>query len=91
MSQDSSNEPDQLFVALVAGLQMSAWVHLGKVMNPATGKIERELERARETIDLLSMLQVKTRGNLHAQEDAMLTRILLDLRMNYVEEQKTGN
>ncbi len=87
MSQD---EPDQLFVALVAGLQMSAWVQLGKVMNPGTGKVERELERARETIDLLSMLQEKTRGNLHAQEDAMLTRILLDLRMNYVEEQKTG-
>jgi hypothetical protein len=36
------------------------------------------------------MLQEKTRGNLHAQEDAMLTRILLDLRMNYVEEQKSG-
>jgi len=35
------------------------------------------------------MLQEKTSGNLHAQEDAMLTRILLDLRMNYVEEQKT--
>lgn len=86
----SRDEPDQLFVALVAGLQMSAWVQLGKVMNPATGKIERELERARETIDLLSMLQVKTAGNLHAQEETMLTRILLDLRMNYVEEQKSG-
>jgi len=87
MSQD---EPNQLFVALVAGLQMSAWVQLGKVMNPTTGKVERELERARETIDLLSMLQEKTRGNLHAQEDSMLTRILLDLRMNYVDEQKSG-
>ena len=86
----SDSEPNQLFVALIAGLQMSAWAQLGKVMNPATGKVERDLDHARETIDLLAMLQEKTRGNLHAQEDTMLTRILLDLRLNFVEEQKTG-
>lgn len=81
---------DDLFLGLVASLQMSAWMQLGKVMNPVTGKIERDLDGAQQTIDLLGMLQEKTRGNLDAEEDKFLTRLLFDLRLNYVEERKSA-
>lgn len=83
-----ADRPNDLFLGLVASLQMSAWVQLGKMMNPATGQIERDLDGAQQSIDLLGMLQEKTRGNLHEDEDKFLTRLLFDLRMNYVEERK---
>jgi hypothetical protein len=82
--------PNDLFVGLVASLQMSAWMAMGKIVNPMTQKVERDLEQAKETIDLLGMLEEKTRGNLHTDEARLLERILYELRLNYVEELKTG-
>ena len=79
-------EPNEMFLGLISSLQFSAWMQLGKVMNPPTGKSERDLEHAKETIDLLGVLEEKTRGNLHPDEAKLLGRILFDLRMNYVEE-----
>ena len=78
--------PNELFVSLILGLQSSAWMHLGKVIHPATGKIERALEEAKATIDLLGVLEEKTRGNRHPEEERLLSRVLFELRMNYVEE-----
>jgi len=86
----SDDRPDERFLGLVASLQMSAWIQLGKVMNPATGRAERNLDHAKETIDVLGVLQAKTHGNLHAEEEKFLTRMLLDLRMNYIEELKSA-
>lgn len=77
-----------LFMGLVAGLQMSAWLALGKIMNPMTQKAERNLEQAKETIDVLGVLEEKTRGNLTGEESRALTHILYELRLNYVEELK---
>jgi hypothetical protein len=82
----SDSQPDDLFLGLVASLQASAWVMLGKVIHPATGKVERHLEQAKETIDLLAVLETKTRGNLHPEEQRLLSQALFELRMNYVEE-----
>jgi hypothetical protein len=82
----TDSKPDELFVGLIASLQMGAWMHLGKVMNPMTGKVERDLGHAKETIDLLGVLEQKTRGNLHPDEAQLLGRMLYDLRLNYVEE-----
>ena len=78
-----------LFMGLVASLQMSAWLALGKIMNPMTHKVERNLEQAKEAIDVLGVLEEKTRGNLTDEETRALTHILYELRMNYVEELKT--
>ena len=80
--------PNDLFVGLVASLQMSAWMAMGKIVNPMTQKTERNLEQAQETIDLLGVLEEKTRGNLHADEARLLERILYDLRMKYVAAKK---
>lgn len=85
-----NDRSSDLFMGLVASLQMSAWMALGKIMNPMTHKAERNLEQAKETIDVLGVLEEKTRGNLSDDESRALTRILYELRMNYVEELKTA-
>ena len=82
--------PNDLFVGLVLSLQAAAWMQLGKVMNPMTGKVQRDLHQAKETIDLLGVLDEKTRGNQHPDETRMLTQMLYELRMNYVEELKAS-
>jgi ABC-type transporter Mla subunit MlaD len=65
-------------------------VALGKLMNPMSGKIERNLEGARNTIDTLAAIAARTRGNLESDEQRVLTQVLTDLRMNYLDEVKKG-
>jgi hypothetical protein len=60
--------------------------HLGKVMSPVTGKVERNLDAARYSIDMLDMLQRKTAGNLTSEEQKLLDHILHELRLNYLDE-----
>ena len=79
-----------LFLQLVLGLQQAAMVALGKLMNPMTGKLERNLEGARNTIDTLAAIEARTRGNLESDEQRVLTQVLTDLRMNYLDEVKKG-
>jgi hypothetical protein len=92
---DKSYETE--FFNLVMGLQSSAWMLLGKVMNPMTGKIEKNLDAAKSTIETLRMLQQKTRGNLTEGEDALLKNTIQQLEINFVEvtqeshaEEKSG-
>jgi hypothetical protein len=75
-----------LFAQLVLGFQATAYQQMGKVINPFTGKIERNLESARHSIDMLAMIQEKAKGNLSESEAAFLDHVLAELRMNYVEE-----
>jgi hypothetical protein len=75
-----------LFMQLVFMFQSAAMQHLGKVKNPLTDRIERDLDQARHTIDVLGMLEGKTRGNLSPQEKQFLEHVLYELRMNYVDE-----
>lgn len=77
-----------LFLQLVLGLQQAAMVALGKLMNPMTSKLERNLEAARNTIDTLAAIEARTRGNLESDEQRVLTQVLTDLRMNYLDEVK---
>ena len=77
-----------LFLQLVLGLQQSAMMALGKLMNPLTRKVGANLELARDTIDTLAALEDRTRGNLEPDEGRVLRQALTDLRMNYVEELK---
>lgn len=83
-----NKSPDDLFIGLIASLHASTWMLLGKVVHPMTGKVERHLDQAKETIDLLAMLEEKTRGNLAEDESRFLGQVLYELRMNYVEELK---
>lgn len=74
------------FLQLVMGLQGSAWMMLGKVANPITGKVERNIEAARSAIDTLMMLKEKTRGNLSQTEEDYLSDAIQQLQMNYMDE-----
>ena len=74
------------FASLLISLGHSALYHLGLVADPQSGRRgEKNLSLARETIDLVEMLEQKTRGNLTAEEAQLLEELLYDLRMRYVE------
>lgn len=77
-----------LFLQLVVGLQQSAMISLGKLMNPITRKVETDLEAARATIDTLAAIEARTRGNLEPDEARVLQQVLAELRLNYVDELK---
>ncbi len=85
-TQDQQNE--LLFMQLVMMFQGMALQNLGKVMNPVTNQIERNLDQAKNMIDLLGMLDEKTKGNLNDNEQKLMEHILFELRMNYVDELK---
>jgi hypothetical protein len=69
----------------VISLCTQALAHLGEIPDPATGTISADLTGARQLIDILAMLQEKTRGNLDADESSLLEQALYDLRIKYVE------
>lgn len=73
------------FLSFVFSLGSSVLMHLGEAPNPETGKVEKNLTLARQTIDVLAMLQEKTRGNLTPEEDRFLGTLLYDLRLRFVE------
>ena len=75
-----------LFLQLVLSLQTGAWYQLGKVVSPISGRLERDLEQGRLSIDLLIMLQEKTAGNLSAEEKEILDSAVYNLQMNYLDE-----
>jgi hypothetical protein len=87
MSEDRESE---LFQALAMNLFHAAWAALGKVPNPITGKLERDLGAARMAIDTLSALEARSRGNRTEAENKLFDRALNDLRLNYLDEVRKG-
>jgi len=84
-----SGSPEEMRSALFAQLVMQqssmAMMLLGKTAHPETGESHRDLEAARLFIDLLEMLEYKTKGNLTPEETALLRQTLMALRMAFVE------
>ena len=76
------------FLTFVVSMSHSALLHLGDAPDPSTGTHEKNLPLARQTIDLLAMLQDKTRGNLSGDEERVLSQAIYDLRMRFVEVTK---
>jgi hypothetical protein len=79
-----------LFTQLVLSFQAAAWQQMGKVPSILTGKVERNLEMAKHSIDMIGMLDEKTKDNLSESEAKYLQHALFELRMNYLEEIKKG-
>jgi hypothetical protein len=73
------------FPTFVLSLGSSALMHLGMAPDPASGATEKSLPMAKHTIDILAMLQEKTKGNLAPPEAELLENLLYDLRLQYVE------
>jgi polyhydroxyalkanoate synthesis regulator phasin len=74
------------FLNLATSVYFACWQQLGKVANPMTGKIERNLEHAKYSIDTLIMLREKTKGNLDKEEEKTLEEMIANLQLNYVDE-----
>lgn len=81
-----AEEKGSLFMQLVLMFQTAAMQQMGKVINPLTQKIEKDLAQAKFSIDMLGMIEEKTKGNLSDGEKRILDHILFELRMNYVDE-----
>ena len=78
--------PEINFATFVVSLNASALLHLGAIEDPNTGQTNKNLAMAKQTIDILSMLEEKTEGNLTNEEKNLLKNILYDLRIIYVKE-----
>lgn len=78
--------PEVSFTSLVISLASSAAIHFGDLGDPITGEKQApNLQAASQAIELLSILEEKTQGNLTQDEHEMLTQMLVELRMRYVQ------
>jgi hypothetical protein len=78
--------PEINFSTFVVSLNASALLHLGAIEDPTTGQMNKNLSMAKQTIDILHLLEEKTVGNLSTEETNLLKSILYDLRIIYVKE-----
>jgi len=78
--------PEITFPAFVLSLHTSALLHIGDLQDPVSGETAVNLTAAKQMIDILSMLQDKTAGNLAEDEKKLLEEVLFDLRMKYIRK-----
>ena len=78
--------PEPSFAVLLQLVAAPCFIHLGLVPNPATGQVEKSVEQAKWSIDLLHVLEEKSRGNLDDQERGLMDQILHQLRSAYLAE-----
>lgn len=83
---DEQKKINEYFLSLVFSLAAAAMQQMGKVANPINNKIEKNLDQAKISVDMVKMLQDKTKGNLTEEENKMLASTLSDLQLNYVDE-----
>mgnify|MGYP000453958111 FL=1 len=88
MAEEQLKKEDQLFIHLVNTFVQSAWISLGKVKNPVSDKMERNLDQATYYIDLMDMLQTKMKSNLSEWEEQYIIHSLSELKLNFIDEQK---
>jgi hypothetical protein len=87
------DQPEQQglsFTAFVLSLASTAAIHFGDLPDPSGADVEPNLEGAAQMIDILALLDQKTRGNLTAEERQVLEQVLFELRMRFVEASGGG-
>lgn len=84
--EKKKEELNYQFVSLVFSLQQAAMAQMGKIANPVTGKMERNLAQTKATIDMLEMLKEKSKGNLTDTEQKIILNTLDNLYLNYADE-----
>ena len=87
-ARDASALPAVDFHTFVLSLGSSALLHLGELEHPDGGGAEKDLPLAKHTIDILSMLEEKTKGNLTSAEEKLMQSLLYDLRLRFVNASK---
>jgi len=83
---ENAQHHEAMFLQFVLSLMQSGMMQLGKIMNPMTKTIEKDLAGVQGTIELLTMLREKTHGNLSKSEADVLGSALSSLQLNYVDE-----
>ena len=83
---DESNYPPINFTNFVLSLSTSAFFHFGDFPDPEGGKTQKNLPAAKQTIDILDMLNEKAKGNLNENETNLIQGILYELKLRYVKE-----
>lgn len=88
--EPSPKDPSLLidFVTLIMSFASASMICMGKIPDPATGTVQKNLSIAKQNIDIISLLMEKTKGNLTQEEDRIIEQILYELRMHYVEAAK---
>tara|TARA_B100000579_G_C22730810_1_gene804120 strand:+ start:901 stop:1200 length:300 start_codon:yes stop_codon:yes gene_type:complete len=85
MAKSFLNKDENLFSYVVDTFRSSASISMGKMKNPVTNKINVNIEQAKYYLDLLIMLQKKTKNNLTDYEEQMLINTVSELKMNFME------
>jgi Domain of unknown function (DUF1844) len=86
---EAADRPPVSFVAFVLSLASNAAVHFGDLPDPMTNERHPpDLDAAAQLIEIITMLEEKTRGNLSAEERQLVDQVLYELRMRYVEAAK---
>ncbi len=80
------NSDDKLFTQLLYLFYSSAMMSMGKLKNPASDQVERNMEQAKQSIDILELIRTKTKNNLTEEQSRTLDSLLTDLRLNFVDE-----
>ena len=90
-TSQQSQQPFQIdFSTFIMSLTSSAFYHLGDMADPETGKTETNLPAVNQTIDMLTMLREKTKGNLNVEENKLLEQLIYELQMKYVAKTKAS-
>lgn len=76
----------QLLLYLVSSFELAAMQSMGKIKSPITDKLERDLQQAQFSIEVLDMLKEKTKGNLTGDETKFLENVIGQLKLNYLDE-----
>ena len=77
---------NEYFLSLVLSLSAASMQQMGKMTNPMTNKIEKNLEQAKISIDIIEMLVEKTKSNLTPEENKFISSTLSNLQLNFVYE-----
>ena len=77
--------PEVTFSGFIYSLSTSILINLGEIVDPITQQTSKNLSLAKQTIDILGILEEKTKGNLTESEESLLRSLLYDLRMRYVK------
>ncbi len=84
-------EPELSFTGFVLSLASTAAIHFGDLADPQSGeRAEPNLDGAAQMIEILALLDQKTRGNLTAEERQLLEQVLYELRLRFVEARDGG-
>jgi hypothetical protein len=83
---DQSEKNEILLTQVVFMFQTAAMQQMGKLKNPLSDKVEKNLEQAQMSIDILEMFHQKMKGNLSESENRMFNDVLRELKLNYVDE-----